>query len=296
MLGLYVAFMVVNLRGVALGAFANTVLTAAKLVPIAVFIAIGLAHVDGARFTPFAPHGYGELGGTTVLVLYAYVGFEGMAIPAAEMKDPKRSIPLALVTSIGAIAGIYLAMWAVCTGTLPTLAGSKNPVGDAASTFLGPAAATFVQVGIVVSVLGIHAFMALVTPRALYALGHLGLAPAFLGRVSRTRAVPALAIVVTAVAVAALALSGTFAKLAVVSVLARIVQYVLTCLAVLRLRRRADAPAASLRVPFGPVLPIAAVLVCGWLVMATPVDQIVWGTIAIAAGLPLFWLARWGRR
>lgn len=285
--GLIAVLTAMNLRGVGFGARLNTVLTAAKLVPILLFIAVGLFCIDDARFAPFAPHGYDKLGETTVLVLFAYVGFEGLVIPAAEMRNPQRTVPAALLSGMATIALLYLGIWAVCTGTLAGLADASSPVGEAAATFLGPIGTGVVQVGIVVSVVGINAFMALVTPRMLYAMSHADLLPQWFGAVN-SRRVPGRAIWLTSLAVLALALIGTFKALALVSVVARIAQYVPTCVAVLRLRGMADAPAASFRVPFGPVLPLLAIAVCVWLLTETPTEELVWGVVVIGAGLSVY--------
>jgi len=286
-IGLVGLLTVFNLRGIRMGGRLNTVLTAGKLIPLIAFIIIGAFHLDGSRFTPFAPQGFGDLGATTVFMLYAYVGFEGMVIPAAEMRDPKRNVPRALLLGMGTVIILYAGVWAVCTGTLPGLAESKNPVGDAAANFLGPAGTNIILVGIAISVVGINAFMALVTPRALYALSHEGLLPTWIGGVSERR-VPTFAIVATSGAVLALAVTGSFEGLAVISVVARIAQYVPTCFAVLKMRRQPELPPAEFRVPFGPVVPLVAVGVCAWLLVETPRDKLLWGAVAVLSGLALY--------
>lgn len=285
--GLAILLTLPNLRGVEMGGRLNTALTAAKLAPLVVFLVVGLFHVDGSRFTPFAPEGFDALGGTAVMMLYAYVGFEGAVIPAAEMRDPQKKLPRALILGMASIFVIYAGIWTVCTGTLASLAGAENPVAESAATFLGPVGTTFIQVGIVVSVLGINAFMALVTPRALYALSHERLIPSWFGRVSDD-GVPARAICFTSLAVIAVSLSGTFVELAIISVVARLAQYVPTCFAVLILRRKDDVPPAGFRAPFGYALPLVAVAVCVWLLIETPGERLLWGAGAVAAGLALY--------
>lgn len=286
-IGLVVTLTAINLSGVRMSGRINTVLTALKVIPLVAFVVIGVFHIDGAHFTPFAPHGYEPLGATTVTLLFAYVGFEGMVIPAAEMDDPRRNIPRCLMFGMLTVLVLYGAIWAVCTGTLPGLAGAESPVGSAAETFMGPLGAILIKVGIVVSLLGINAFMALVTPRALYALSYERLLPPWFGRVDG-RHVPARAILVTSAVALTLALNGTFERLAVISVVARIAQYVPTCLSVLRLRGRPDVPPATFRVPGGPALPLVAVVVCGWLSWETPRDRLLWGAVAVLAGFVVF--------
>lgn len=293
LIALFAALTAGNLAGVAVGARLNTLLTAAKLIPLLVFIAVGLFAIDGAGFTPFAPQGLTDLGSTTVLMFYAYVGFEGLVVPAAEMRNPQRAVPRALLAGMATICLLYLLIWAVCTGTLTDLAGAENPVGDAARSFLGPAGGAAMQVGILISVVGINAFMALVTPRALYALARFGLLPPWLAATDR-RNTPHGAIWCTGALALALALTGTFEQLAVISIVARLAQYIATCLAVLALRRREDAPPAAFRAPFGPVLPWLAIATCGWLLVETERERLLWGAVAVFGGLVLY--LPWRRR
>jgi len=295
MAALFGVLTAINLRGVLLGARMNTILTAAKLAPLLLFIFVGAFHVEVDAFTPFAPQGYAPLGTATVLVMFAFVGFEGMVIPAAEVRDPRRNVPRALMMGMATIAFIYIAVWAVCTGTLPQLASSENPVGDAAATFMGETGTSVVLVGIMISVAGINAFTALITPRALYALSRAELLPPWFARVSANR-VPSLAIWVTAITTFALALSRNFVDLAVISVLARIAQYIPTCLAVMRLRRMPDAPEAQFRAPFGAAVPTLAIVVCAWLVLETEPERVLWGAVALAAGLLIYVPWRMTRR
>lgn len=282
-----------NLAGVAVAGRANTVLCAVKLVPLLAFIGIGVWSIEPARFVPFAPQGFGDLGGTTMLMLFAYVGFEGMVIPAGEMREPRRVVPRALLLGVATVAAVYLGVWAVCAGTLPNLAGHENPVAASAELFLPEFGATLIQAGIVVSVLGINLFNGFVTSRALYALGHERLLPPFFAVVDG-RAVPVRAILLTSGLGLALALSGTFEQLAVISVVARIAQYIPTALATLRLRSMPEVPPAAFRMPWGPVVPVAAVIVCVWLLTQTEPERVAWGALAVAAGLPVY--GAWRRR
>ena len=136
--------------------------------------------------------------------------------------------------------------------------------------------------------------MALVTPRALYALSIERLLPAWFGAVDARR-VPARAIWITSVAVVALSLTRSFEQLAVISVVARLAQYIPTCFAVLRMRRMPDLPSPTFRMPFGPVIPLTAVGVCGWLLSETSLDRLAWGAAAVGAGLVfhLAWRRPW---
>ena len=76
------------------------------------------------------------------MLLYAYVGFETMVVPAGEMKNPQKTVPIALFLVIAVSGALYTAIYCVATGTLVSLAGANNPVASAAAEFMGPAGNT----------------------------------------------------------------------------------------------------------------------------------------------------------
>jgi len=286
----------VNLFGVQSGARVVKFFTVAKLVPLALFILIGAFFIDGGNFQPFAPKGMPPLAETTVVLLYAYAGFETMVVPAGEMANPRRSVPLALFIVLSVCTVVYLAVFAVAAGTLPELAGNGNPVADAASNFMGAAGGTLIGVGIVLSVFGTNSGSALINPRRFFALSERGDLPKLLSWVHPKTGAPVPAIALTWAATLALTLIGSFEQLLVIGVLARFAQYVPTCLAVLVLRRRADYdPDSGYRIPFGPTIPIFALALCGWLLANQDPHKLKMGGLALVSGVPFYFLARWNR-
>ena len=286
--GLIAALTAANLAGVGMGARVLNFFTAAKLIPIAFFIAIGLFHIRGDLFTPFAPHGFTEIAPATLVILYAFVGFEVLTVPAGEMRDPQRSVPRALLLVIALVTVVYFLIWTVCTGTLPTLAGADNPVADAARIFLGPIGGSLIAFGILLSVIGVNAGSALVAPRSLYVLGYMGYLPKPISSVHAGTRAPVVAILISSGVTLAIALSGSFVELAVISVVARFAQYIPTCLAVLYFRwKRPDEPPAF-RTPGGPLVPVLALLLCGWLLSQAETRHLFWGAVALISGFAIY--------
>ena len=290
--GLISALAAINIAGVSMGARVTSFFTAAKLLPIAFFIAIGLFHIRRDLFTPFAPLGFTDLAPTTLVILWAFVGFEVLTVPAGEMRNPRRSVPRALVITMLTVSVVYLLIWAVCTGTLPTLAGSENPVAESARQFLGPRGGALIAFGILLSVLGINAGNALVAPRALYALAHEGYLPRKIAWIHPERKTPVVSIILTSGAALALALTGSYVELAVVSVVARFAQYIPTCIAVLYFRaKRPDEP-PGFRVKGGAVVPVLAVVLCVWLLVESEPRRLFWGLAGLVAGLLIYGIMR----
>jgi len=277
----------VNVIGVAFGSRVTNVITVAKLLPILVLIATGVFRIRPELFTPFAPNGFGELGPATLTILFAFVGFEVLTIPAGEMRDPTRSLPRALILVMSLVTATYLLLWAVCAGTLPGLAGAENPLADAAVVILGPVGGWMIAAGIFVSVLGVNSASALIAPRSLYALARDGLLPRFLATVHPRTQTPIPAIIVTSSLTLLLAISGNFVELAVMSIVARMAQYYATSGALIRLRASRPDMAPPFRAPAGGTVAVLSMLLCTWLLIESEPRHLLWGAVAIVVGLAL---------
>ncbi|MFP6683363.1 MAG: APC family permease [Polyangiaceae bacterium] len=284
----------INLRGAKSGAAVVKFFTVAKLVPIVIFVLMGAFFMESGNFQPFAPHGMEPLAETTMILLYAFVGFETMVVPAGEMNDPQRSVPLALFAVLTICTVIYIGVFAVAIGTLPGLAGNKNPIAEASANFMGPAGGTLIAAGIVLSVFGTNSGAALVSPRRFFAPGERGDLPALFARVNPDTGAPVPAIAITWLGTLAIALSGSFEQLLVLGVVARFAQYIPTTIAVLVLRRRRPAhlTEAGYRIPFGPVIPAVTLGLCAWLLWHTDPKKLAYGGCALLLGIPLYFIAR----
>ena len=248
----------VNVAGVRYGGWTVNVLTVAKLVPLLLFVSVGLLHADAERYSLIAVPDSSRLRQASLLLIFAFGGFENASVPGDESKDPKRHLPVALLAAIALTAVLYVLIQIVALGTLPGLARDPTPLASAARTFLGPAGALAIALGAVVSTAGSSSALALVGPRILYALAEGGQLPAALARVHERHRTPHVAVVVFTLLAWAAALLGDFARLAAVSAVARLVFSAATCLAVPVLRRKMPAPERRFRVPGGVLVPAAA--------------------------------------
>src|SRR5215469_16560078 len=257
--GLILPLAAINTRGVSAGARTAVVLVIAKMLPLAFFIAVGVWFVDGSHLVILAaPHG-SALGQAALLLLFAYGGFENTPAAAGEYHNPRRNVPFALVAMILVVTLLYGAVQVVALGTLPGLARSSSPLAEAAGGFAGHFGAWLLTLGAMLSIIGIAGNTMLTGPRYLFALAADGYGPRWLARVHSAYRTPAAAIAVQAVTALALAMSGSFVQLASLSVIARVATYIGTAAAVPILRRRM-ADHASVRLPLGPAIPLAALL------------------------------------
>lgn len=292
---LIAAIAIINIRGIRQSSVVVNSLTIGKLVPLAVYICAGLFALTAARLAPGEPLALGTISSTGLLLIYAYGGYEVVPVPAGEAKDPSRSVPFALVMTIMIVAAVMTLAQVVAVGTFPDLASSTTPLADSATVFLGAGGAALMTLGATVSASGNNMGQALSGSRNLYALAEQGDLPAFFGRVHPRFRTPANAIVVTAGVALVLALTGRFAGLAAASAISRLVVYVFTCAAALRLRQArfaGEVRPASFRLPLGPVIPAMAIAVSLTIAAGATGRQLRAGTAALVAGAILYAVAR----
>jgi basic amino acid/polyamine antiporter, APA family len=274
----------INLIGVKSGVRTAVFLAITKTVPLLIFIAVGLFFVSPRlALSVVAKPGAGGPGDAVLLLLYAYAGFENTAAPAGEFKNPRRDVPFALIVQIVIVTLIYTAVQWVALGTLPGVANSPTPLADAAARFLGGWGGLLMTTGAVISILGTNGNTVLSGPRYLYALAQDGFGPRFLATLHPRYRTPAAAILLQTAIALPLAFTGSFAALATLSAVARLATYFGTALAVPVLRRRLPQQGA-VRLPGGPVIPIAAALLCVAFAASAKKENLIAGAIALAVG------------
>ena len=286
---------VINYRGVRYGSWAVNGFTISKLVPLAVFVAAGLFFLAPDRPSAFTLPEPAGLRQASLLLIFAFGGFEFAAIPSEEVVNPRRNMPIALLTAIAFVAVSYILIQFVAQGTLPDLASSATPIASASRRFLGPLGGALLTAGAVFSTTGTNSALMLVTPRILFAMSEGGQLPAVMARVHPRFRTPTVAILVSAVAGAACAMYSGFASLAAISAIARLLSYMATCLAVPVLRRKmADSP-RWFSVPGGLTIPIAAVALSIWLLMGSTQNQVLISGATLVAGAIVYWAYRFIR-
>jgi amino acid transporter len=180
-------------------------------------------------------------GRALILSVFAFTGMETGLCVSGEVRDPSRNIPRALILALGAITLLYLGIQVVAQGILgASLAQSTVPLADAMAR-ISPALRALMLLGAAVSMFGYLSADIWGSPRMLFAFARDGLLPRALGRLHLRSNVPHVAILFYALIAMVLAITGTFAELAVLSTLTAAALYILGCAAAWVLARRGVA-------------------------------------------------------
>jgi APA family basic amino acid/polyamine antiporter len=292
---LYAVLAIVNVRGVRTGARLMELLTASKLLPLALLVLAGMfvLHPSYLKWTSIPP--LEDIGRASLVLMFAFTGVEGPLTSSGEVKNPSYTVPRALLLSLSTVALLYAGLQIVSQGVLgPTLATITDaPLGAVAEHALGSPGRTLILVAAIVSALGYVSGDMLASPRLLFAFGRDGLLPARLGAVHARFRTPHIAIIAYAALSCAVALSGSFRVLAVLSAVGILGVDLACCLAVRELRRRdVRAEGAPFRVGGGPIVPLLACAVVIWLLTsARGVEFLATAGVLVIAAL-LFLLRR----
>ncbi len=239
-----------------------------------------------------------ELSATGLLLIFAFGGYEVVPVPAGEARDPRRAVPFALVMTILIATLLMTLVQVVALGTLPGLAASKTPLTDASLLFMGASGAILLTIGAVFSTTGNNMGQALSGSRNLYALAEQGDLPRVLAWIHPRFRTPMNAIIFTSAIALVLALSGRYSDLALVSAISRLLVYVGTCAAMLRLRSPQFAGSVmppTFVVPFGALIPSTAIVIALAILAGARREQLVAGGIALVVGGILYAIAVRGR-
>jgi amino acid transporter len=235
----------VNFGGIARGVRLVNATTALKLLPLVFFVIVGASAVQIGNFQPSGAPSSAGLGRAIILALFTFMGMEATLSVSGEVANPARTIPRALALAMGSVTLLYVAIQVVAQGILgPSLATSTVPLADAMAR-VSPTLRPLILIGAAISMFGFLSGDILGTPRIVFALARDGLLPRALGRVHGRSHAPRVAIGCYAVLAGALALTGTFTELVVLSTLAIAPFYIAGCAAAWYLARRGVARAGD---------------------------------------------------
>jgi basic amino acid/polyamine antiporter, APA family len=302
----------INILGVRQAALASNFFTVGKLIPILIFIVAGLFFLTPEAYTFGPPPTAGAFSQSVLLLVYAFTGFEMAAIPAGEVRDPRRHLPRALLGAIALVALLYILIQVVCIGTLANLGASKTPLADAAEGFLPHkqwlvswggrwisltiSGGVLISAGAIISIIGNLNIVLLSGARVPFAMAEQRQLPEFLTSVHRRFFTPYFAVAITALVMLVLTLKSSFVAALTISAIARLVTYGATCASLVVLRHRSGVPPAGFNLRGGSIIAIASLLLAAWLLANSTWTEAWQAAIAAGVGLVIYFAYRLYRR
>ena len=258
------------------------------LLPLGGFIILG-STVIPSFVSPIPPSE--NLGAATLLLIYAFIGFEGVAVPAGEAKRPERDIPLGLLLGLAVVAVLYMVIQLVSQAAVPNLANSKTPLLDVSASLFGPVGAIVLMVGVAASVLANLLGSMFSATRVTYALSLEKSLPSWFGEVHSRYLTPANSVVFFGLAAFLLAVFGSFTVLAAMTVLSRLFLYGMSCAAIPKLRSQFRGEGRFI-LKGGYTIPVLGIGACLWLMLQVSFQSVWLTAIFVGIGSLLYWAGK----
>ncbi|MFN2477504.1 MAG: amino acid permease [Chthoniobacterales bacterium] len=277
--------------GVRESARANNIMVVVKLLVLALFIGVGVMHVDMANYKPFAPNGWAGIHQGAAIVFFAYIGFDAISTAAEETKNPQRNMPIGILAGLGICTLIYVIVGAVATGIVPfTQLKSADPLARALELAGLPTASWIVAFGAVVSLTAVLLVFQYGQPRIFFAMARDGLLPRWAAKVHPKYRTPHVTTVLTGIAVACGALVADENEIYDLTNIGTLSAFAIVCVGVLVLRFSDRTRPRPFRVPALPFVSVAGAAACLYVMKGLPTHAWERFGIWLALGLAVYFL------
>ena len=303
-------------KGIKESASFNTGIVIIKVAIVFFVIIVGAFYVNPDNWHPFAPFGYtglsffgktlfgqtgpggeplGMLAGAAI-VFFAYIGFDSVSTHAEEARNPRRDVPIGIISSLVICTILYIAVAGVLTGMVRyDKINIDAPVSNAFMQAGLPWAQLLISLGAVAGITSVLLVMMLSQPRVFLAMARDGLLPeSFFGAIHEKFRTPWKSTILTGIAVATMAAFLPLRILAELVNIGTLLAFVIVCAAVLIMRRTNPNAERPFRAPFVPAVPILGVLFCLVLMFSLPPEN--WVRLVIWLGLGFLIYFGYGRK
>lgn len=282
------AFTLLNYFGVRRSSSVNLVIVALSLTALVTFIITGASSFRVENLTPFAPTGVRGTLEAAAILFFAYTGYARVATLAEEVRDPERTIPRAIIITIGGALLLYFGVAIVAVGSVgaAAMADEPAPLQIAAASFPGGWPAIVISAGGVTAMLGVILSQLLGLSRMVFAMARRGDLPRGLERVHPRHGVPGRAVLLIGLVAAVIAATGTLRGVASAASFTILIYYGIANLSALRMPARAKL--------FPDAVPALGLVACILLALSLAPGVMAVGLAVLAAGFVLRTLVRRG--
>ena len=269
-----------------------------KLFPIIGIIIFGFSHIKIDNLHWENVPSLKTFSDTTLILFFAFAGFEASLGVSGEFKNPTKTVPLGIFLGGAIVLVVYLLLQTVTQGILGAdIVAHKNaPLAAVAEKIIGPAGTTLLLFTAALSCFGGVSADVMATPRSLFACANDGMFPKFLGKVHSKFATPYLAIITYASLIFIFSVSGGFKQLAILASAALLLVYLSVILSTIKLRRdKEDELEKTFKVPGGLIVPFIGMASILWLLTSLNKWEILSTVIFITTICLVYFVMKWVR-
>lgn len=268
---------VINVAGIRSSTYASKIMAIIKVGVLVVFASFGLGAVKTANFEPFTPNGFQGILAASAIIFFAYTGYARIATLGEEIKEPERTIPKAILTSLAITAVVYVTVTTVGIGLtgVRQFGESNSPIATAASALGNPVLVAIIVFGAGVATLSVLLSDLLSSSRTVFAMARNGEFPKLLSKMRNVN--PINSVIVTSALVLAMVLTGSLVQVAALTSLTILIYYAVTNISALKLQPEKRR--------FPEFVPVAGLISCIGLAVFLPLEQWIWTLLLLALGI-----------
>ena len=260
------------IRGVKQSSQVNTVIVIIKLSVILLFISIGVNYINPANYHPFLPYGWSGVFKGAAIIFFAYIGFDAITTAAEEVKDPKKTFPIAILGSLLISSILYIAVSGVLDGVLPYYVFKQTaaPVAFALNQLGIHWADIVISIGALCGITSVLLVSFFGQSRVFFAMSRDGLLPEFFSRLHKDFRTPTNGIIIVGIFASVLAAFLPITELAELVNIGTLAAFIIVSAAIIILRKQKPELKRPFKTPLVPVIPILAIVFCFFLVTQLP--------------------------
>jgi APA family basic amino acid/polyamine antiporter len=284
------------LRGASESAKVNAVMVLIKVAVLILFIAVGVTGWNSDNLSDFSPAGFGGISAAAGIIFFTYIGLDAVSTAGEEVKNPRRNLPLAIIFALITVTMLYVLVAIVAVAAQPVSAFEGQEAGLSAilEDVTGSSwPATVLAAGAVISIFSVTLVVIYGQTRILFAMSRDGMIPRFFHKLNPRTLTPVPATLFVAVILSVLAGVVPIDFLFEMTSIGTLVAFMIVSIGVIVLRVTAPDLPRGFKVPLYPLLPIASVAGCIWIIQDLRAVTIwvflIWSTVA------LIWYFFYGR-
>ncbi|WP_295731292.1 APC family permease [uncultured Limosilactobacillus sp.] len=256
-------------RGMQSSKRVNNAMVILKIAIILMFIGVGFFFIKPANYHPFLPyHVSGVLKGATT-VFFAFLGFDAVSSSAAEVKSPKKNMPIGILGTLLVAAVLYMGVSAVLVGMVKyTKLDVANPVSYALKLVHQGWLADTLAIGALIGMFTMMITTIFASSRLVYSIGRDGLLPKPLSKLNEAKGeTPENALLFVTIIIAVMGGLVSLDELTSLVNIGTLLAFTFVSFGIIPLRHRQDINNhGGFQVPLYPILPIISGLACIWMI------------------------------
>ena len=284
------------IRGAKQSSQVNTVIVLIKLAVILLFITIGVNYIHPANYHPFLPYGWSGVFKGAAIIFFAYIGFDAITTAAEEVKNPKKTFPIAILGSLIISSILYIAVSGVLNGIFPyyTYKETAAPVAFALANLGIQWANIVISIGALCGITSVLLVSFFGQSRVFFAMSRDGLLPEFFSHLHKDFRTPTNGIIVVGIVGSLIAAFLPITELAQLVNIGTLAAFIIVSAAIIILRIQKPDIERPFKTPLVPFVPILAILFCLFLVTELPTITHIRFIVWLAIGLVIYYF--YGRK